>query len=71
MSQKRTTTYTCDKCDKDVAKRGDLRRFRLSITGPRWVDGVSFDLCEPCESALISLMADYVPDGEDPNELAR
>lgn len=70
MSQKRTTTYTCDHCGKDQSRKGDLRRFSV-IQGPNWARSVSFDVCAACEVLLIAAVAEYLPDGETPNDLSR
>lgn len=69
MSQKRVTYYTCDKCGSDVGRKRELRRFAVETRQP--YNAVSFDLCGDCEGGFLSVLAAYVPDGQNPNDLSR
>lgn len=68
MSQKRTTTYTCDRCDTQVSRKADLRRFQ--VTNQKY-DRVAFDLCEPCETPLIEFLSGCLPLDTSPETLRR
>ena len=70
MSQKRTTTYTCDHCKKDVPVKRELRRFTLTQTTGTW-DGVAFDVCGKCEAELLDYVRGFMPEGEDLDALRR
>ncbi len=68
--QRRTTTYTCDRCGKDVAKRGDLVRFAVRAGDYRSDRNVAFDLCEQCEVQLIDALV-FATNVADPTALSR
>lgn len=72
MARTTTTTYSCDYCRKEVARK-ELYRFRVSSSKLSGYDGFyadAFDLCEKCEAAFIDGLVDVISD-EDRQSLGR
>jgi len=69
MSQKRTTTYACDHCGNEVARKRDLRRLTVHDS-PRKVT-LYFDVCQPCEGLFVDLVAAWLPEEENAEGLRR
>ena len=68
MSQRRVTTWECDRCNKQVERKRDLRRFQVTN---QVYERVAFDLCEPCETPLIEFLSGCMPLDWSPEVLRR